>query len=158
MGAPATTAITTPAGIKLCDGFASLVMFAADTDISLWVKSVTPPSVDGGDSIDITDMHNTTFRTMCARSLLTLGELSFTAAFDPDAYDETITIINLNDSITVHFPDLSTLDFWGFLRMFEPQEMSEGDQPVANCTVTATNFDTTNNVEAAPVMTEVAGT
>ena len=148
MAVPATTAISTPEGIKLCDGFASIVMFARDPDISLWEKTVTPPMFDGGDEIDTTDMHNTLYRTEWRDMLWK----------HPNVYGDITNVLNFNSSITIHFPDLSTLDFYGFLRVFEPQELADGTQPEANCTIVATNFDPDNSVEQGPVMTEVAGT
>jgi hypothetical protein len=158
MAAPATTAISTPQGIKLCDGFAAIIMFARDTDLSLWTKTLTPPSFDGGDEIDTTDMHQTLYKTKCPRSLIEVGEISFTASYDPNVYVDIASVINWNDSVTIHFPDLSTLDFYGYLKMFEIQELSEGSQPEANCTVICTNYDSSNRVEVGPVMTEVTGT
>jgi hypothetical protein len=67
-------------------------------------------------------------------------------------------LINNETTITVHFPDGSTLAFYGYLKTFEPQEMTEGEQPEAECEFVVTNWDPANRVEAGPVMVEVAGT
>lgn len=158
MADPTTTARVTPDGIPLRDGYSTQIAFSQDSNICFWEKTVTPPSVDGGDPIETTTMHNSTWRTLAPRSLKTLGEIALTAAYDPDLYDEAVAICNVEGSITVHFPDGSTLDFYGFLQSVEPQEHVEGDQPEANIVVVPTNWDPTNNVEAGPVMTEVAGT
>lgn len=158
MAAPATTARATPDGRYLKDGYQTLIAPAADPDVAFWEKTVTPPGMDGGDAIDNTTMHNETWRTMRSRALVTLTDMTLTVAYDPDIYDEALALLNVETSWTVHFPDGSTLDFYGFLRLFEPQDMSEGEQPEANITISPTNFDVTNNVEAGPVMTEVAGT
>jgi len=158
MANPATTARVIGDGIKFYDGFSTLIAFAADPNVNIWEQSVTPPMVDGGDSIDITDMHNATYRTSVMRSLLTVGEASTSGGWDPNLYVQVISLINVNGSITIHFPDLSTLDFYGALRVFEPQEMSEGEQPVANFTIEVTNWDPVNRVEVGPIMTEVTGT
>lgn len=162
MAAPSPTARATPEGLKLDDGFSTLVTIGAtvgaDTDIKLWEKTVTPPGVDGGDAIETTTMHNTTWRTMTPRSLVTLTEMTFNAAYDPDVYDEVVAMINVETTITVTFPDGSTLAFFGFLKSFDPGECAEGTQPEATVTIVPTNFDSANDVEAAPLMTEVAGT
>jgi len=158
MAAPATTARSTPLGIMMDDGFSTKIAFARDVDFSIWEVTITPPSIDGGDTVPFTTMHNTTWRTFASRGLFTLGEVSGTAGYDPDAYDEAQSLINFNGSITVHFPDLSTLDFFGYLRVFEPQEMSDGGEVRVNFTIQPTNWDSTNNVESGPVMTEIAGT
>ncbi len=155
MAAPATTARSTPLGIPLGDGYSTKIAFAADADVSFWEKTVGPPGLDGGDAIETTTMHNSTYRTFGARSLITLSESSTTVAYDPDLYDEAIALINVEGAITVHFPDGSTLDFFGFLRTFEPGDNEEGTQPEATLTIQPTNWDPANNVEAAPVMTEV---
>lgn len=158
MAAPPTTERSTPAGIPLDDGFSTLFAFAADADISIWEKEVTPPTISGGELIDITTMHNTTWITKVPQQLLTLGESSFLAAYDPDCYNQLVAIVNLNRGITIHFPDGSTLDFWGVLREVGPQRIARNNQPEIEVTVEATNWDYANRVEAAPVLTSVAGT
>lgn len=158
MAAPATTVRQTPAGIKLDDGYSTKIAFAADPDVSFWEKTVQPPGIDGGDAIETTTMHNTTWRTMASRALKTLTEASCTAAYDPNVYNNILSLINVETSVTVHFPDGSTLAFYGFLKTFEVNEHTEGEQPEATITITPTNYDPTNKVEEAPVLTSVAGT
>ncbi len=157
MGAPTTTARSTPLGIKLDDGYSTKIACAADSDISFWERSVTPPGLDGGELIDTTTMHNTTYRTFSPRSLATMTPMTCSAAYDPDAYDEILAILNLNREWTVTFPDGSTLDFWGALIRFEPGELVEGTFPEATITIGPTNQDN-DGAEQAAVMTEVAGT
>ncbi len=156
MGIPSVQTRQTPLGIPLFDGHVTKVAFGHDLDISFWEKTVTPPGLDGGDLINITTMWNETWRTMIPRALITLSEFTLTAAYDPDVYDEIRDILNNNGEVTVLFPDLSTLSFWGALRVFEPQTHEEGTQPEANITIAPTNWDGT--AEQAPVMDEVAGT
>lgn len=158
MGTPATTSRTTPGGVKLGDGFSTKVAFSLDADISLWEVEVTPPGLDGGDRVDNTTMHNTTWMTFAPQTLIDMTPASFTAAYDPDAYDECQAILNSEGSVTVEFPDGSTLDFFGYLSKFEPQGVSRGNMPLATVTIQPTNWDPDNDVEAGPVMTEVAGT
>lgn len=159
MAAPSTTALTTPAGIALWDGFSSRIAFDRDPDASLWVKTLKLPGIDGGDAIDVTTMHNTLYRMFRERSLITITDATGTAAFDPNAWNNAISnLINQNGAITFHCPDDSTLDVWGYLRTFDIQEFTEGGHPVVNFAITVTNFDPTNKVEAGPVLTSVAGT
>ena len=158
MAAPATTARATPLGIKLFDGYSSKVAHASDSDISLWEVTVQPPGLDTGDAIDITTMHNTTYRTLYPPQLITVTEMNFTCLYDPDAYDEIIAIMRINTSITVHFSDTSGLNFFGFIKSFEPDSMEGGTAPNATVTIVPTNYDSTNDVEAAPVMNEAATT
>ena len=159
MAAPATTARQTPVGIPYTDPFPTTIAFANDPNVSFWEKSLTPPTIDGGDGINITTMHNSLWRTMHPRTLLTLSEVTLVASYDERCYSQIATLCNTNGSITIHFPDLATLDFWGYLRVWAPSENAEGgDQPTASITILPTNYDTTNDVEAAPVLTAAAGT
>jgi hypothetical protein len=138
-----TTERGTPGGTKLGDGYQCLIAFAQDADVSLWEKSVTPPGIDGGDPVDTSTMHNTTYRTKAARQLKELTNGSFTAAYDPQVYDQIVSLINVEGWITVHFPDGSTLDFMGYLKSFTPGEIVEGSQPEAECEIVCTNENST---------------
>jgi len=158
MADPSPTARTTPGGINLQDGYSTKITLAADSDISFWEKTVTPPGIDGGDAIEQTTMHNTTWRTFRPRSLATLTECVLTALYDPDVYDEILAVLNKETTITVTFSDGSTLAFFGYLRLFELGDHVEGDPPECTITIQPTNYDATNDVEAGPVMDEVAGT
>lgn len=159
MAAPATTALGTPAGIRLGDGYQTAIVFARNDTVSFWEKSIKPPGMDGGDMIDNTTMRNTTWRTRAPRQLITLTDFTLRAAYDPNVYNQILNdLLNQEGAITIHFPDGSTLDFFGYLQKFEPQEITEGNQPEADITVVPTNWDPANAVEAAPVLTSVSGT
>lgn len=159
MAAPTSTARQTPVGIILGDGFSTKIAFARDPDVSFWEKTVGPPGIDGGEAIDQTTMHNVAWRTKSARTLKTLTDSSLTVAYDPNVYNNIIdNLINMAGSITVHFPDGSKLDFYGYLQSFEPDDLTEGEQPTATITIVVTNFDPVNRVEAGPVLTSVSGT
>lgn len=158
MAAPTPTARGTPAGIPLEDGFSTKITLGTLTTISFWEKTVRPPGMDGGDPIPQTTMHNALYRTFSARALKSLTMVTCTAAYDPTVYTDIIANINFECVITVRFADGSTLCFYGYLQKFEPQDVKEGEQPEAQITLVPTNWDPTNHVEAAPVLTSVAGT
>ncbi len=158
MGTPATTARVAPLGVRMGDGFSTKIAFAADPNIEFWELTVGPPGLDGGDAIETTTMHNVTWRSMQPRALLTLSQFSLTALYDPLVYDSIIALINVETDITVHFPDADTLDFFGFLQNFEPQDHEEGSPPTATVTITPTNVDPADGSEAAPVMSGTTGT
>ncbi len=157
MAAPVATPRVAPSGIKLKDGYRSLVTFALDTNIELWEKQVTPPGLEGGDSIEQTTMWNDVYRTFAPRSLRTLTEMQFTAAYDPQVYVSVLAAINREDTITVRFKDGSTLAFFGYLKNFQTGELVEGTQPEATCVVVPTNIDSAG-AEQAAVLVSVAGT
>lgn len=152
------TARQTPVGIKMKDGYQSLIAFAADPDVSFWEKSVTPPGMDGGEPVDNTTMHNTTMRTMGPRSLKTATPSSVTAAYDPVVYDQIIALINVEGLVTIHFPNGDTLDFYGYLKSFTPGELVEGEQPEATIEVVPTNVNPSTGAEHTPNYITAAGT
>ena len=158
MAAPTPSAIPSPAGIKLKDGYRCFVTIAASTTIGLWTKEATPPGVDGGESIDQTTMHNDDWVTRAFQSLLDLTESTYKCAYDPAVYTTMVTAANTETTITYHFSDGSTLAFYGGVRKFEFDALVRGQQPTCTVTFTPTNFDPVNKVEAAPVLTSVAGT
>lgn len=157
MGAPSPTSRSTPVGIRLRDGHPTKVTFAADPDVSLWEISATPPGVDGGDAVDTTTMWNTTYRTKAPRTLKELTDSSFKAAYDPAVLTQIIALINVATTITITFSDGSTWAFYGYLKSFEPDEITEGEMPSATCNIIATNTDT-SFAEQGPAVQSVPGT
>lgn len=143
------TARSTPVGVRLDDGFSTKIAFEANPDVSIWEKTVKPPGMDGGEAVPTSTMFNTSYRTFAPRTLKTLTPVSMTVAYDPRCYDQLLALINVKTSITVHFPDGSTLGFYGFLQNFEPNECAEGAQPEATCTITPTNTHPTTGAEVA---------
>ena len=133
------------------DGYPTRIDFASDADVNLWEKVVQPPGMDGGGAINISTMLNATYRTNAPKSLISMSESTFTAAYDPAVYTDIISLINVNNLITITFPDTSTLAFYGFLNLFEPGDMEEGEHPEAEVTVIPTLQ--TLGVETAPVFT-----
>lgn len=137
---------------RIDDGYQTLVSFAADPSVEFYEKTVTPPGMDGGGEVDTTTMLNSTYRTRNAKALVTMSPMSMTCAYDPACYDSILTLINVNNLITVTFPDGSTLAFWGWLNSFTPGECAEGEQPTADVEVIPSNQNS-SGVETAPVYT-----
>lgn len=150
MAAPTRTARITPTGTPLKDGFRTLITFAADADVLLWEKGVKPPGQDGGEAIPQETMHSVQWRRMAPRTLVTLTESTFRAAYKPASYNSALSIINVETVVTIDWPDGTWMAFYGFLRTFEPDELVEGTQPEATCAITPTNWDYVNSVEAGP--------
>lgn len=159
MAAPATTARSTPTGIHLDEGFSTLIAFARDVTVSFWERIVKPLSLDGQDKIDVTTMHNTKYMTSRPGTLIEIGDTTSTVGWDPNVYNNIIDNLLLQEgSITVNLPDGSTIDFYGFLRLFDPGDMEKNAFPEASVEIVATNWDSVNSVEQGPVFTSVSGT
>lgn len=158
MAAPTPAAYVSPAGIKLDDGYRTTITFTQDTDLSLWYKTVTPPGLDGGDPTNTTTMLNDSLRTFAPKALITMTAMTVNAAYDPDVYNQLLALINVNTTITLTFPDTSTIAFYGYLQKFEPGEMQEGEQPDASITIQPTNQDPSDGGEELPVIYSAAGT
>ena len=135
------------------DGHSTRISFAAASSVLatlLIEKSVTPPGLSGGGSVDTTTMANTTYRTMQPKQLITMTNGSFTAAYDPGVLSDLVALLNVNTLITLTFPDATTWAFWGYLDEFTPNANEEGGQPTAEVTIVPTNQND-SGVETAPV-------
>lgn len=131
------------------DGHSTIISLGG-TD--LFEKQVTPPGMEGGGANDTTTMRNVLWRTRSPKKLITLSESSFVAAYAVAAYTSLLSQLNVNQLITVTFADGATLAFWGWLDMFTPNEITEGEQPTANCTIIPSNQNTSGD-EISPVFT-----
>lgn len=153
MANPVATARGTPTGVLLRDGYQSLITFASNPTVAFFEKTVTPPGMDGGDPISQTTMHNVLVRTKAPRYLHEVTDTQTMVAYDPCVWDEIYALINTVTTITIHFPDGSTLAFFGYLKSFIPGELSDGAQPEATIVIVATNIDPATCTEKLPVMT-----
>jgi len=139
-------------GTMLKDGHSTVITFAsASSGVSvIFEKEVTPPGVSGGGGIDVTTMLNVDYRTMEPKSLKTLTPGSFIAGYDPAILDEMIAMVNVNQLITITYPDGSSWAFFAFIDEFTPNNLVEGDFPTANITIIPTNVNGAG-VETDPV-------
>jgi hypothetical protein len=138
---------------QLMDGFKTLITFASAPTVKFYEKRITPPGASMGGPNDTTTMRNTAWRTRQPKKLKTLDNATATVSWDPIVYSTVVnTLLGLVDSITITFPDGSTLQFYGWLDEFRPNEITEGEQPTATVTICPSN-QTAVGVEAAPVLT-----
>lgn len=137
---------------RIDDGYQTLIAFALASAVQFWEKSIKPPGLDGGGEIDITTMRNSVWRTRNPKSLITLSECTGTAAYDPAIYDSALDMLNMNQLITITFPDGSTLAFYGWLNMLQQNELVEGEQPTLEFTIIPSNQNG-SGVETDPVYT-----
>lgn len=108
----------------------------ADLALNLLVeREVHPPGLDGGGKIDVTHMRNIRWRTAVPKSLVTVEELTVMCLYDPVAYQVLVTtlggFIQVEEIITIFFPDGSEISLPGWVESFKPQNHKEGDLPLA---------------------------
>lgn len=139
-----------PVGIRLGDGYQSLITFDADPNVSLWEKTVKPPGVDGGDAIDTTTMWNEVVRTKSSRALKEMTDGGMSCGYDPRVLDQIIALINVETLITTLFPDGSRWEAYGFLKSAEPNNLEEGTFPILDCVIVYTNTDPADGSESLP--------
>jgi hypothetical protein len=156
--APTPTIRQLPSGVKLDDGFRSLIVCALYPAVAFWEKTVQPFGQDGMPQVDTTTMHNFTYRTFSPRFLKTLTEMKMKAAYDPAVLNNITALINVRTSWTIRFPDHSMWTFYGYLMKFEADALEEGKQPEANITIVPTNEDPTTHEEEGPVYSAPSGT
>jgi hypothetical protein len=153
MAAPVATARVTPTAKKPADGFKALITIALAPNFEFWESSITPPGYDGGDPVDTTTMHNNTVRTKAPRDLIDMPDMTTSGLFNAAIYTSIRAIINKPTTITITWPDQSTLAFYGFVRVFAPGDLTEGGRMEGTITITVTNQDPTTGAEELPVYT-----
>jgi hypothetical protein len=158
MAAPTPTTRQAPAGRLLENGFRSLITLSRDPDIEFYERSVGMPGLDGGPPIDITTMHNVRWKTKSPQALIEGPDVVVSGGYDPVLFSRMLEQINIRQTITHTFPDGSTYCYFGFVQRFTPSAMNNGEFPMAEMGIVQTNWDPTNDVEADPVLAEVAGT
>jgi len=136
---------------RLDDGHSTTIEFGTNDSVLFWEKEVTPPGVEGGGANDTTTMLNETYRTKSPKKLISLTDMSLVVAYDPAVYDDIISMINVNQLVTVTFPADDTLAFYGWLDTFTPNAVVEGEQPTANITIIPSNQESASGTETAPV-------
>ena len=136
-------------GGRVDDGFKTLVTFSEGA-LSIWTKTVKPPGVTGGGPIATTTMVNTRIRTKAPKQLYEITDGEMKAAYDPAVLIEIIGQLQVLQQITVTFADNATQVFWGWLEEFMPDDVSEGEQPVATVKFCCSG-ESDVGVETAPV-------
>jgi hypothetical protein len=133
----------------MTDGFSTKISFASDPTVLFYEVGVTPPSIMGGGTNDTTNMHNTSWRTIAPKKLKSLGQAAATVHYDPAVYGDIVNLINVNNLITITFPDSTTLKFFGWLESFTPNESVEGATPTAAVVIQCSNTNA-SGAESAP--------
>jgi hypothetical protein len=137
---------------RIDNGHQTTVAFANIASPLFWEKTVKPPGMSGGGANDTTTMRNVEYRTQAPKTLKTLTPMTMQCAYDPAFLDDVVAQTQVNQLITITFPDNATWQFWGWIEEMEPGEIAEGGQPTLNITVQPSNQND-SGVETAPVYT-----
>lgn len=157
MAAPSPTVRQTPVGLKLRDGFRSLVTFAADPDLSLWEMESTPGGYDNGEKINTTTFWEDV-RTFAPRAQNEVTDGAIVAAYDPAVETQLQALVGREDTITHTLRDGSTVAAYGYLKSAVKSSHQDGQMPTIQCVIVYTNWDYVNDVAALPAVNSVAGT
>jgi hypothetical protein len=143
---------------RIDDGHPTIISFSGEGSgfagggaSVLWEKEVTPPGISAGGPNDTTTMRNSAWRTKAPKQLLTLTDGSINVAYDPNIYTELVSMVGVNQQITVTYPDSTTLTFWGWIDEFTANPIREGEQPTADMTLVCGNQNAAG-AETAPVV------
>ena len=140
---------------RMDDGHSTTIEFASEDSagLKMYEKELSPPGIEGGGPNDTTTMRNSVYRTNAPKQLITLTDCTVKASYDAAIEDQLIALVNVNNLITITYPDGSTLAFWGWLNTWAPDPLVEGAQPEATITIHSSNQNA-SLVETAPVFTD----
>lgn len=157
MAAPTPVAMGTPSGRKLKDGFSTRIAHSLAPTVAFWVKSLTPPSLDGGDPVEQKTMHSVLYEQVAPRTLVKTGPVVYKVAYDPIVWSTLPALINKKGSATIQFSNTATVTSWAYIQKFDPGEVVDGTQPDGTVTIVTTNTDPSDDSEAGPVYTAPTG-
>lgn len=138
---------------RIDDGHSTTISFSAGGSgmgVTMSEREVTPPGMSMGGENDTTTMRNGTWRTKAPKQLKTLTPCTVSVTYDSEIYDELLTLLGVNQLITITFPDDSTLAFWGWVDEFTPGNIVEGEPAVGDITIIPSNQNASQE-ETAPV-------
>lgn len=169
MAAPTVSARVLPNAPFMKEGFRVQLSFGLAPNFCLWEIDIKPPDIDGQEEIDTTTQFNAgglvsgavltpPLRTFYPRAVAKLSNVEGMYAYPSKAYEDVWLVLNVLQSITIHFPNGDQLVFWGHLKAFKPEALKEGDFPKANCAIVVDNWDPANNVQAVPIFLPISGT
>lgn len=139
--------------VYIDDGHPCNLTFGADATVAVKFRTVKPPGLVGGGAINVTTHSNTVWRVNAPKKLKELSPATITCKYQPGVYVDIIAMINVNQLLTMTFPDNTTIAFYGFINSFEPSAMQQGEEPTATMEIIPTLVHTSTGAETAPVIT-----
>lgn len=123
-----------------------MLTHSAAPDLPLWEVSITPPGLEGGEAVDMTNQFAEKFRQKAARVLQELTDGKLTALYCPGTLRQlSDTIINVEGIITVSMPTDPRFGFAfpGYFKNAKPSDINEKntEPPTIEIEVVATMRD-----------------
>lgn len=123
-------------------GYNIQVSFSLLEGVTLHCKSVTPPSMEAGEPIDVTTNSTVGLKAYVAPDLAEPGEMSFTAAYDPAMDTQVKAILGKKGITTITYGECSnraTSESYQFedtyIKSWAPQAMTMGTMPEVQITI-----------------------
>lgn len=119
--------------------------------VTLCLTSLGAVSVTGNEKLDISCLSNVTWKSGQNQTLKDCPDIPFTVNFSPATWSNIVAQINVNQQITINFPDslgLGSIKFYGFLQSFLPEEGAISTVWSARGNVSVTNW--TGTLESGP--------
>lgn len=113
--------------------------------------TITMPPWDGGDPIDTVVLATEKFKTKMAPTLIDIGNMSFTAEYNPAAV--ATAPINVNGVIVVKIPGEGEFEVRGYLKAISPDELKVGERAMCSGEFVVTNTADDHFTEVAPKWT-----
>jgi hypothetical protein len=156
--APAHTTRQTMPGKYVKDGHNTRVAFALKANVNFEEVKLKPLGITTGEEINATGLLATFWRTKRPPDLKELTNIEGTCKYDPDVWTDILALAGIEGSITMWWPDNTSVDFYGFLKQFVPDENADKELPTAKFVIVPTNFDPVNAIEVGPVFNPAPGT
>lgn len=138
----------------MTDGFATIISIAGISDNLFEEAEVTPPSIEAGGKINMTNMRSIGgWRTAATKKMKSLGDLALKVFWKTSCIAQILTLVGVPKLYTLTYPDGATLVLWAALDSFKPSSHKEGEAPMADITIIATLRNPATGLTVAPVYT-----
>lgn len=137
--------------VRIDEGFKILLDIETITTPLYWEQEITPPEVDGGELIPVSNQRNTLYHTAVPRTLIKIGDMMVKISAAIAAYGQLRGITNKNKKYTLTYPDGGKQEFYAALRHIKPGSYTIGNQPTWDLTIGVTNIKNTDGTEQGPV-------
>jgi hypothetical protein len=126
----------------LKDGIGTIMTFGKGPNFPLYGEvELTPPGVNMGGPIDLIGLRTVGWAPAAAQSIKRLQPLNVKIMFDPELVPTAYTFMGRNQVISVRWPTLATLNWYGWIEdlNFEPHQ--PGQRPLANMVIQPSNLN-----------------